>query len=368
MKIPAIFSIIEVTYKRGELKLDYGKKISYLKKSHGMTQDELGKALNVTYQAVSKWERGESQPDFTTMTQIAKIFQVPIDYFVEGGENFQEPVHNNVITEANNFVGLCTECGKMLKEEEIFTSSPKIICKSCAERLEQNELKAKKEKEDRERYRREREKQIQLGSGFDVKLVVSLLLSLASFIWLAVLSFTSDFSGDGSLYSALMFVVPLALFGCTHAVFDFINDLRLDNDDGPEGYKRNLSLIVGGVFAGLYLIIFLVLYLTSHQAFYIGMLFISVIVSFTFVSQYMWGSVVREIFTAGGFTFKLPGFIFSLSVDSILLMLVLKLFLGILAAVIFVATTVLLALVAIFGSVFTFVPCIIYKSVKDKKA
>ena len=64
--------------------MDYGKKISYLRKSKGMTQEELGKVLNVTYQAVSKWERGESMPDFAPMSQIAKYFQVPLSYFADG--------------------------------------------------------------------------------------------------------------------------------------------------------------------------------------------------------------------------------------------------------------------------------------------
>ena len=51
-----------------------------------MTQDDLGKAMNVSYQAVSKWERDESQPDFETMTKIAKLFNVPLGYFAEDSE------------------------------------------------------------------------------------------------------------------------------------------------------------------------------------------------------------------------------------------------------------------------------------------
>ncbi len=35
---------------------NYGKIISSLRKEKGLTQNDLGKELNVTYQAVSKWE------------------------------------------------------------------------------------------------------------------------------------------------------------------------------------------------------------------------------------------------------------------------------------------------------------------------
>ena len=95
---------------------------------------------------------------------------------------------------------------------------------------------------------------------------------------------------------------------------------------------------------------------------------IGAVVSFTFVSQFLWGNVVKDIFTCGGFTFKLPGFIFSLTPDSIIWMIVTKLFLGLLSIIVFIVTTVFFAVVAMFGSVITFIPSVIIKTVKDKNA
>ena len=63
-----------------------GDKIAKLRKQRGMTQAELGNELNVTYQAVSKWERSESHPDFDTISRISKLFQVPISYFEDGAD------------------------------------------------------------------------------------------------------------------------------------------------------------------------------------------------------------------------------------------------------------------------------------------
>lgn len=63
------------------------KKIVELRKKNNMTQAELSKKLNVTYQAVSKWETGTSSPDFKTMVTLSKIFNVSLYYFIEEENN-----------------------------------------------------------------------------------------------------------------------------------------------------------------------------------------------------------------------------------------------------------------------------------------
>lgn len=351
--------------------MNYGEKISRLRKSRGMTQEELGKILNVTYQAVSKWERDESLPDFATMSQIAKYFQVPLSYFEDGEEPAAEAAPTEAapaeaLAPADERIGVCTVCGKMIKEDEAFSTSPKIICNDCHERQVQAQQAEREATEHRARLAAQREMKEQLGHGFDVKLIISLVLAAAAYASLAVLCFMKQDFADRSLMSVILFIAPLALFGIVHAIADFINDLR-DKDDSD--YTRNLSLVIGGAFAAVNFALFLTLYLTSEiQFFYLPLIFISVICSFTFVSQYMWGSVVKEIFSCGGFTFKVPGVIFSLTPDSIILMLIVKVFLGFVAVLFFIATTILFALVAVFGSVFTFIPCVLWKTAKDKKA
>ena len=51
-----------------------GSYISRLRKEADLTQSELSDRLNVTHQAVSKWERGESLPDIGTLMELAKVF------------------------------------------------------------------------------------------------------------------------------------------------------------------------------------------------------------------------------------------------------------------------------------------------------
>lgn len=49
------------------------------RKKHGLTQESLADKLGITFQAVSKWETGQSCPDISLIPQLAEIFEVSID-------------------------------------------------------------------------------------------------------------------------------------------------------------------------------------------------------------------------------------------------------------------------------------------------
>ncbi len=49
-----------------------------LRKAKGVTQEEMACALNVSAQAVSKWENGAAQPDIQLLPKIAEYFSVSI--------------------------------------------------------------------------------------------------------------------------------------------------------------------------------------------------------------------------------------------------------------------------------------------------
>lgn len=64
-----------------------GVKISQLRRSSGMTQEDLGKRLSVSAQAVSKWENGDSLPDLPLIVQLAETYDCSTDYLLgrQGG-------------------------------------------------------------------------------------------------------------------------------------------------------------------------------------------------------------------------------------------------------------------------------------------
>lgn len=75
--------ILEEEYAEGAKKeASVGEQIRYLRKKSGMTQEELGKELNVTRQALSNWERNVNTPDTDTLQRLSFLFGVHMDDFV----------------------------------------------------------------------------------------------------------------------------------------------------------------------------------------------------------------------------------------------------------------------------------------------
>ena len=56
-----------------------GERLQKLRKEKGLSQDQLAEALNVSRQAVSKWERDEAVPEIDKVIKLSEIFSVSID-------------------------------------------------------------------------------------------------------------------------------------------------------------------------------------------------------------------------------------------------------------------------------------------------
>lgn len=56
-----------------------GKNIKALRKSKGLSQEELAVKLNVVRQTISKWEQGLSVPDADILISISKEFETPVN-------------------------------------------------------------------------------------------------------------------------------------------------------------------------------------------------------------------------------------------------------------------------------------------------
>ena len=67
-----------------------GNQIAELRKLKGLTQSELGERLCVSFQAVSKWERGETLPDTAILPDLANVLETTTDFILTGGERMIE--------------------------------------------------------------------------------------------------------------------------------------------------------------------------------------------------------------------------------------------------------------------------------------
>ena len=72
--------------KESWLNMSIGERIIELRKLEHISQADLAKALSVSRQAVSKWERGICCPDIALLDEIADLFGMSIDMFVRMGK------------------------------------------------------------------------------------------------------------------------------------------------------------------------------------------------------------------------------------------------------------------------------------------
>ena len=77
-------------------KINISENIADLRKKKGITQEQLAAALNVSPQAVSKWETNISQPDVHTLPCIADFFGVSIDYLFYGEDISYDDIYEKI--------------------------------------------------------------------------------------------------------------------------------------------------------------------------------------------------------------------------------------------------------------------------------
>ena len=64
--------------------MNLGDRITALRNERNISQGELAKRLEVSRQAVSKWEQGLSSPDTNKLIQLARILDTEVEYLATG--------------------------------------------------------------------------------------------------------------------------------------------------------------------------------------------------------------------------------------------------------------------------------------------
>ena len=74
------------------MRLIIGEKIKQLRQEQGLTQEQLAEALNISSQAVSKWENAIAYPDITLVPAIAEFFEISCDALLtnDGRTGYEE--------------------------------------------------------------------------------------------------------------------------------------------------------------------------------------------------------------------------------------------------------------------------------------
>jgi putative transcriptional regulator len=80
----------KLTIERRRLSILLNENIKAIRKSKGLSQEELAIKLNVVRQTISKWEQGLSVPDSDMLISISEVFETPVSTLL--GETVMEPM------------------------------------------------------------------------------------------------------------------------------------------------------------------------------------------------------------------------------------------------------------------------------------
>ena len=84
--------------------LEFERRIKSLRKSRNITQEQLAGYLDVSPQAVSRWETGASCPDISLLPQIAELFGITTDELLGVNETEKRREINAVVTETSALI------------------------------------------------------------------------------------------------------------------------------------------------------------------------------------------------------------------------------------------------------------------------
>jgi len=98
-----------------------GRKISLLRKEANLTQMELADKIDISFQAVSNWERGQTMPDISKLAELSEIFNVSIDEILQNdrASKISKAIINDSVEDENISVDELEEIAPILKPDQI---------------------------------------------------------------------------------------------------------------------------------------------------------------------------------------------------------------------------------------------------------
>lgn len=104
--------------------MNIADRIQNLRKTKGVSQEELADKIGVSRQAVSKWESEQSVPDIDKIIIMSEFFDVTTDYILKGIETDKQAIDKNVnasifaiVGTVLNFIGLIVSCAVWYEEQ-----------------------------------------------------------------------------------------------------------------------------------------------------------------------------------------------------------------------------------------------------------
>ena len=100
-----------------------GSQIAMLRKQKCLTQSELGQRLGVSFQAVSKWERGETLPDTAILLDLAEVLETSVDHILTAGRKVLNYKGKITVAQMAEGIQALKHMGKLLGKDNILYRS-----------------------------------------------------------------------------------------------------------------------------------------------------------------------------------------------------------------------------------------------------
>lgn len=84
------------------MNINFCKKLKMLRKEKNISQEKLAQYLQVSFQAVSKWENGQTYPDLSLLPDIARFFGITIDELLQAEQIDEEKLYRKYEEKAAN--------------------------------------------------------------------------------------------------------------------------------------------------------------------------------------------------------------------------------------------------------------------------
>ncbi len=86
--------------------MSVGERITALRKERNMSQGQLAEAMDVSRQAVSKWENDQSSPDTLKLIQLSEVLDTEVEYLATGRKPVYEetPIILNMVKKVDKVV------------------------------------------------------------------------------------------------------------------------------------------------------------------------------------------------------------------------------------------------------------------------
>jgi len=77
------------------IKVNLGERLQRLREEKNMSREDLAHEMNVSRQAVYKWENNKGYPDIENLIKLSEVYNITLDELIKGDRSFQRKIETD---------------------------------------------------------------------------------------------------------------------------------------------------------------------------------------------------------------------------------------------------------------------------------